>query len=88
MQVFVVFGTKPGQDIQEKIVKEFPDDHLRINEVTFLMACDGQTTKDVAGRLGMNDDSKEILGIVVPINSYWGRHDMSTWEWIAVKGQT
>ena len=87
MQVFVVFGLGSSQAVQGNIVKSFPNDYLTIDSTTFLVACQGMTAQQLATVLGMGDEVA-LTGIVVPIHTYWGRHNTNTWEWISVKSQS
>jgi hypothetical protein len=88
MQVFVVFGVNPSQSVQETVVKAaFPNDHLIIDNTTCLVACNGMTVKQLADTLGMGDERSQA-GIVSTLDTYWGRHNSNTWEWISVKMQS
>ena len=91
MQVFAVFDVDDHHAMEKKLQERFPEDHLVVSSPqrhgrgSFFVAANGLTTKDLAERLGLlNDDQR---GIVVPVTTYWGRHDPTTWEWINVKAQ-
>ena len=88
MQVFAILGVAPlppdvdpGQSVVSKIVSQFPDDHLPINDYTYFVACKGLTTQDLANKIGIEDGPG--VGIVVNVGSYWGRYNASVWEWLA-----
>ncbi len=49
----------------------------------FLIAPSGTTTKEVCERIGI--DGLASSGIVVRVDSYYGRNPQSVWEWIATK---
>ena len=86
MQLFAILGLTAGQGVLERIQEQFPNDHQLINPLTFFVACEGETTKGLAEKLGIGTE-KGSKGIVVPIHSHWGYHNASIWEWLSVKEQ-
>lgn len=51
-----------------------------------LIAPSGTTTKEVSDAVGFTMEADSIgNGIVVRVESYFGRYSRSVWEWIATK---
>ena len=51
---------------------------------SFFIATNGETSWEVANKIGLGDDSVSA-GIVVSVPAYWGRYDSHLWEWINVR---
>jgi hypothetical protein len=51
-----------------------------------LVAPSGITSKEVSDSLGITGEAPIVSnGIVLRVESYFGRHPQSTWEWIRTK---
>ena len=87
MRVFGVFGITDSDAIAKAVAEAYPDDHLAIDENSFLVAADDATTKDVGTRLGFAEEEPAALGIVARFDAFWGFHHAHIWEWIGVKAQ-
>ena len=70
------------------ITQHYPTHHRAVGTTAYLVATKDETTREVATKLGIGDpvEGEEITsGIVVPVVSFWGRHDKDLWEWILVR---
>ena len=91
MQLFAVVALRPSQEIHQRAKAVFGEDYLFVDESTLFVACNGVTTQDVTEKLGLGQESDgggNWNGIVLALGSYWGYHDVGTWEWIRVKVQS
>ncbi len=84
MQVFVAFNISKLALVKERIQKNYHDKYYEDGN-SFFVATDGETTRQVATKIGLGDEEPTSLGIVVPITNYWGRYKSEVWEWINVK---
>ena len=84
MKVFAAFSIPNPDAVKNKLEKEYPNDFREIGEGVFFIATRGETTRQVADRIGLGLPAVSS-GIVVPIVSYWGNHAGETWEWIEAK---
>jgi hypothetical protein len=51
-----------------------------------LVASSGTTSKEISDRLGITGDAPPVSnGIVLKVESYFGRNPQSTWDWIRAK---
>ena len=87
MQVFAVFSVRDPSRVKAGIVKHYRDNHYDTGNDVFFIATSGETTRQVATKLGLGDDNADgvTTGIIIPVMSYWGRHSSELWEWISVK---
>lgn len=81
MQVFAVFGMTDRVGVSKRAQRMYPDNYRQIDDAAFLVATRGQTTQDVAARLGVDKER----GIVVSMDAYYGFQDRGIWEWIDLK---
>ena len=65
----------------------YHNSYFQTGDDVFFIATEGETTRQVATKIGLGDDNPEGVtsGIVIPVTSYWGRHSPDLWEWISVK---
>jgi hypothetical protein len=83
MAIFVVMTVGDGVDLQSRIAKLYPNDHLHLTTGQWLVAAD-MTAKELSEKLGVVDGSAGRV-LVAAISSYYGRHAANVWEWIKVK---
>lgn len=88
MQVFAIFKVHNPDLVKTKIVEQYPDGHYEAGDSTFFVATRGETTRQVATKVGLGDGDGATSGIVIPVTSYWGRQDRTLWEWISVQQNT
>ena len=87
MQIFAIFAVNQPDVIKSQVEVHFPDEYMDLDHNAFLVACRGKTTQEVADLCGLNDESSGMLGIITPIETYWGLHLQSVWEWMRDKGR-
>ena len=80
MQVFAVFEIKNPSVVKARAEEHYAPHVYVSSPQTLFVATSGQTTKEVAETLGFGEEGRS--GIVVPVTSYWGRHNPNLWEWI------
>ena len=87
MQVFAVFKAADPARVKANIEKHYGNDHYDAGGGVFFVATEGETTRQLATKIGLGDESAEgaTSGIVMPVTTYWGRHDPELWEWIGIK---
>ena len=83
MQVFAVFAVSDLPAVSAKAEQHYPGQFYVVDSQTIFVATLSQTTQDVGTNLGFGEEGQ--LGIVVPVTSYWGRHQPYLWEWIAAR---
>lgn len=84
MQVFAIFDVSDPDPVRERIKARYGDNCYETGRNSFFVATEGETTRQLASAIGLGDESASS-GIVIPVTSYWGRHDSQLWEWIGVK---
>jgi hypothetical protein len=89
MALFVVLALdKSASAIQAAIIREFPEQHYRIEPGKWLIANKLMTAKQLSDRLGITsddddgDDDDGVTGLVVTVRGYFGRGSQDMWEWI------
>ena len=84
MQVYVAFAISDLDRVRLGLRAHYEKYHYNAGRGTFFVATRGETTKQVASKLGLGDGNEHGTtgGIVVPVTSYWGRHSNDLWEWI------
>ena len=87
MQVFAVFKVADPGRVMAGISKHYSSSYYQAGDDVFFIATEGETTRQLATKVGLGDDNPAGVtsGIVVPVTSYWGRHNAELWEWISVK---
>ncbi len=84
MQVFAAFSLADPASVRKCANEQYSGDWYETEQGAFFIATSGETTRQVASKIGLGDDAAET-GVVVPVTSYWGRHNRELWEWISVK---
>ena len=87
MQVFAVFNVADPSRVKSGIDAHYRDSCYEVGSGVFFIATAGETTRQLATKIGLGDDigTGVTSGIVIPVTSYWGRHSTELWEWISVK---
>ena len=87
MQVYAVIKVAAPNLVKAKIAERYAGDYYEIDDETFFVATQGETTRQVATNIGLGEGNPEELasGIVIPVTSYWGRYSPDLWDWINVK---
>ena len=87
MQVFAVFNVRDPSRVKAGIDEHYRDNCHEAGNDAFFIATSGETTRQVATKLGLGDDNPSgvTTGIIIPVTGYWGRYSSDLWEWIVVK---
>lgn len=87
MQVFAAFKVADPQRVKAGLDKYYRDSHYDAGGDVFFIATDGETTRELATKIGLGDENEDGVtsGIVVPVTTFWGRQSTGLWEWIGVK---
>lgn len=82
--LFAILNVSSPATVGTKLQGVSPWLPLKLQEGEWLLiAPAGTTTKEVCERIGI--DGSESTGIVVRVDTYYGRNPPSIWEWIATK---
>jgi len=83
MALFVICGITDEEKLHSALSREFPDDHLRLQDGGWLVSGTG-TTQQIAKRADLTEGD-DISGIVFRTTTYYGLATAEIWEWIALK---
>ncbi len=83
MSIFAVLTEPNNKQLEEAISATFPKDFIKIRNGQFLVSGPG-TAIDISGQLAVTD-GKNGSAVILTISSYYGRADVSIWEWIKTK---
>ena len=84
MQVFVAFNISDPALVRRKLEQRYSGRYYD-DDNTFFVATEGETTRQLASKIGLGDEEPATSGIVIPVINYWGRYNSEVWEWISVK---
>lgn len=89
MTVFAVLLPSPQPTLVTKIKREFPNDHLSINETQWLISTIGTVT-ELSAKLGIYDAANPAASptgsaIIFATSAYFGRAPGTIWDWLKVK---
>lgn len=87
MTIFVVFKSMSPEKLGLRIAREFPKDHLQLQNDEWLISAE-MTAIDVSNRIGITTDPSETgSAIVFSMRSYYGRASNDVWDWIKTKSE-
>lgn len=90
MQIFAIMGILPDQqnDIVQLAKRAYTDANVyeALNAI-FIASSGGKTTQEVSVSLGIGDNDKNLTGIVIIVNYYWGFYAKELWEWLAARSK-
>lgn len=86
MNVFVILADTDEPKLVAAIAEHFKDNFLKVGPGQWFVAASG-TSVDVSNTLGITTGATST-GIVLSINSYYGRASTNIWEWLKVKLST
>ena len=76
-----------GEELEPLVEKAFPkDDRIAIGDDRWLVRSDDSTCMFVWERL-VGEGEPPVIGIVLAVHGYYGRHQSATWEWLSAKRQ-
>lgn len=88
MQIFAIFEVEDPSAIEER-AKEHYLNNFHKTEAGFFIATTGETTREVAAKLGIGESEEPpMAGVVLAVSSYWGCYFSDLWEWLDVKTST
>ena len=85
MSIFVIFRALSPAQLEAALVREFPDDHRKLENNEYLVSAAG-SAKEVSDKLGISDGNTGPA-IVFRMSSYFGRAPGEIWEWIKLKAE-
>ena len=87
MQVFAVFKVANPDLVGSTVEKRYNANHYDAGDGVFFIATKGETTRQLATKIGLGDETGEgtTSGIVLPVTAFRGRYDPDLWEWIGAK---
>lgn len=83
MTVFAVFKVNQPQVLGPVIAREFPDDHLKLQEGEWLISARA-TPEELSARLGIKNGTSGSA-IIFSMRGYHGRAATNIWDWIKTK---
>ena len=86
MAVFLIVSEKTNPTLGTRIAEVYPDDLYKVGEDQWLVASD-KPSKDVAESLKIHEGEFGRV-VVFKVDSYYGWHSKSLWEWLALKSAT
>lgn len=85
-KIFAVIAAATPDKLKVKIEAEYPDANLMIGTGQwFVVGPSSLTSKELAVQLGISVDVPVSTAIVLAVNSYFGRTQIGTWEWLSAK---
>ena len=84
MQVFAAFSLADSGSMKKSVDENYSGEYYETKQGAFFITTNGETTRQVATKIGLGDEPAGT-GVVVPVTSYWGRHNRELWEWSSVK---
>lgn len=89
MQLFAVLGLEETE--QGKVLNlaktTYANENIYTLEHGFIVASSGETTQEVAQKLGIGDDTNNYIGVVIQTSFYWGYHSRALWEWMNARAK-
>jgi len=85
--LFAIFAVANAAALELRLNNATPWLHLKVGEGQWLVVAPAATTtKEISDRLGITVENPVVSnGIVVRVESYFGRNPQSVWEWITAK---
>ena len=85
-KIFAVIAAANPEALMPKIASEFPDSYLGVGPGQWLIiGPSSMTTRELAIKLEISVDKSISGAIVLSVGSYFGRTQISTWEWLTAK---
>ena len=87
MKIFVAFNISDVELVRNKLIKNY-NGNFYDDGSSFFIATEGETTRQLATKIGLGEEEPSTRGIVVPVTVFWGRYNPEVWEWIIAKQRT
>ncbi len=85
-KIFAVIAAINIDALKPRIEADFPDTNLMVGAGQWLIVGpNSMTTQELAIKLGISTEPSISGGIVLSVSSYYGRTQISTWEWLTAK---
>ena len=85
-KIFAVIAADNPEKLGAKIEAEFPGSNLMIGAGQwFIVGPASMTTQELAIKLQISVDESISGAIVLSVSSYFGRTQISRWEWLTAK---
>jgi hypothetical protein len=83
MAIFAILGSNDLEKLGTSIADHYPGQFFKLTESQWFVFVDhGMTTVEVSDKIGITTGDG-LNGVVLGINSYWGRATKQLWEWLA-----
>jgi hypothetical protein len=84
--LFAILAVSNASALEPQIENASPWLHLKVAEGQWLLVAPAATTtKEISDRLGITATPAVSNGIVLRVETYFGRNPQSVWEWITAK---
>ncbi|HZL25425.1 MAG TPA: hypothetical protein VFC39_02725 [Acidobacteriaceae bacterium] len=84
--LFAILAVSNAAALEPRIQSASPWLNLKVGEGQWLLiAPAATTTKEISDRLGITETPGVSNGIVLRVETYFGRNPQSVWEWITAK---
>jgi len=85
-KIFAVIAADNPEKLAAKIGIEFPDTNLKVGVGQWLIiGPSSMTTQELGVKLEVSVEKSISGAIVLSVNSYFGRAELSIWEWLSAK---
>jgi len=85
-KIFAVIAVGNPEVLKAKIEAEFPDGNLKVGQGQwFIIGLSSMTTQELSVKLEISVEKSISNAIVLSVSSYFGRTQISTWEWLKAK---
>jgi hypothetical protein len=85
-KIFAIIAASKPEALLPNIEAEFPDSHLAVGVGQWLIVGPSTlTTQELAVKLKISVEDNVSAAIVLSVASYFGRTQLSTWEWLIAK---
>lgn len=85
-KIFAVIAAEHPDILKANIEAQYPDLNLSVGSGQwFLIGPSTLTTQELAIKLGISSEPSISGAIVLSVSSYYGRTQISTWEWLTAK---
>ncbi len=82
MSIYAVILNDPSAPAWQAVQAAWPGRHFLLTDRVAFVAPEGITlVEDIAGAVGI-DESGDVLGLVVELDSYTGFNRSALWEWM------
>ncbi len=85
-KIFAVIASEFPDKLKANIEGQYPDANLSVGTGQWLLIGPStMTTQELAIKLGVSTEPSISSAIVLSVSSYFGRTQLSTWEWLLAK---